>query len=131
MYLIDSSVWIDGINGKAKTVKFLRQLSPEALGINLLIYTEVLQGASTQKLLNVQQSYLSAQPFYGFQNDKISHQQAANIYRKCRQNGVTPRSTIDCLIAQCAIENDLILLHNDKDFVKIASVMPNLQQTAI
>jgi len=31
--------------------------------------------------------------------------------------------TIDCLIAQTAIENNLLLLHNDSDFEKIAEVV--------
>jgi predicted nucleic acid-binding protein len=30
--------------------------------------------------------------------------------------------TIDCFIAWTAIENNLFLLHNDKDFEKIATV---------
>ena len=29
--------------------------------------------------------------------------------------GVTPRSTIDLIIAQTAIDNNLLLFHNDKD----------------
>jgi predicted nucleic acid-binding protein len=32
-------------------------------------------------------------------------------------------STIDCLIAQTAIENNLYLLHNDSDFDNIAKVV--------
>lgn len=37
------------------------------------------------------------------------------------------RSTIDCLVAQIAIENDLLLLHSDRDFDDIASVVTELQ----
>jgi predicted nucleic acid-binding protein len=35
---------------------------------------------------------------------------------------VNIRSTIDLLIAQIALENNLILLHNDNDFENITSV---------
>ena len=31
-------------------------------------------------------------------------------------------SSVDCLIAQTAIEHDLFLLHNDSDFDRIAKV---------
>jgi predicted nucleic acid-binding protein len=34
------------------------------------------------------------------------------------------RSTIDFLIAQTAIDNDLYLLHNDSDFDRIKKVSP-------
>jgi predicted nucleic acid-binding protein len=42
----------------------------------------------------------------------------------CRKKGITIRSTIDCLIAQTALENDLILLHEDYDFDLMAKVIP-------
>ena len=38
------------------------------------------------------------------------------------------RSSIDCLIAQCAIENDLILLHQDRDFIHMQGTVPALNQ---
>jgi predicted nucleic acid-binding protein len=31
---------------------------------------------------------------------------------------------MDCLIAQTALENDLVLLHDDSDFNRIAEVCP-------
>jgi len=34
------------------------------------------------------------------------------------------RSAADCLIAQIALENDLALLHNDRDFEAIRKVRP-------
>ena len=37
---------------------------------------------------------------------------------------VNIRSAIDLLIAQIALENDLILLHNDDDFENIAVLQP-------
>jgi len=45
----------------------------------------------------------------------------------CRKSGITVRSTIDLLIAQIAIENNLFLLHSDKDFDFIASVIKELK----
>ncbi|MDF2529848.1 MAG: PilT protein domain protein, partial [Gammaproteobacteria bacterium] len=55
------------------------------------------------------------------------YQLAAEHYFKCRKKGLTIRSTIDCLIAQIAIENDLLLLHNDRDFVSMAGIITDLQ----
>ncbi len=131
MYLLDSSVWIDGINSNQRIIDFLKRLPPNNLGINSLIYTEVLQGADSQKKFDFYKMYLSGQPFYDFKDEKISYEKAAHIYFNCRKNGITIRSSVDCLIAQCAIENKLILLHNDKDLGKISAIYPSLKQQQI
>jgi predicted nucleic acid-binding protein len=49
---------------------------------------------------------------------------AAAVYRLCRTEGVTVRSMIDCLIAAIAMSEDVELLHQDRDFAAIASVVP-------
>jgi predicted nucleic acid-binding protein len=49
-------------------------------------------------------------------------EQAAALYRTCRAAGFTIRSSHDCLIAVCAIRNDVPLLHADIDFEHIARV---------
>ena len=41
---------------------------------------------------------------------------AAEIYRALRRKGVTVRRPVDCMIAATAIEHDVLLLHNDRDF---------------
>ncbi len=41
---------------------------------------------------------------------------AADIYRSLRRKGITVRKSVDCMIAAVAIEFDLPLLHNDRDF---------------
>ena len=48
---------------------------------------------------------------------------ATTIYRTCRAAGVTPRGTIDCLIAAVALRNDAVLLTADHDLARIAEVM--------
>jgi predicted nucleic acid-binding protein len=53
-------------------------------------------------------------------------EEASEIYLQCRNVGVTP-STPDCLIAACAIANNVRLLHDDSDFVQIARVVPQLR----
>jgi predicted nucleic acid-binding protein len=41
---------------------------------------------------------------------------SAEIYRSLRKKGITIRKTVDCMIASVALENDIALLDNDKDF---------------
>ena len=46
----------------------------------------------------------------------------------CRKEGVTVRLTVDCLVAQYAIESELVLLHHDMDFRRMARVVPRLKE---
>ena len=71
--------------------------------------------------------YLDTQIIYGVTRGLESYAQAARIYFRCREKGVTPRSSIDCLICQVAIEHKLQLLHNDADFNHMARVIKEVQ----
>ncbi len=42
--------------------------------------------------------------------------QAARNFRALREHGITTRKTIDTIIATYCIENNLALLHSDRDF---------------
>jgi len=44
---------------------------------------------------------------------------AAEVYRTLRRKGITIRNSVDCMIASVAIENGIMLLHNDRDFIPI------------
>jgi len=130
-HLVDTSVWVDYIQGRgSEAVDCLHGLleMPMAVGLNHQIYLEILQGARSTDAFARLQRYLSTQRFYGFVDDLAGYEAAANLYFQCRQRGITVRSSIDCLIAQCAIENDLILLHQDRDFIQMQDAVPALNQ---
>lgn len=50
--------------------------------------------------------------------------QAAEIYGEGRRRGYTIRSTVDCLIAAVAIDNNATVWHRDRDFTTIARYTP-------
>ena len=131
MYLVDTSIWIDYIKGvelphTSRLDKLLE--NPLAIGINEHIYMEILQGAKNQKDFDKFVRFFSGQRFYSLLQKEKSYAFAAHIYQKCRRKGLTIRSSIDCLIAQCAIENEVILLHNDRDFKMISSVVGSFSE---
>ncbi len=131
MYLVDTSVWVSYINGNnSPAAEFLDTLllMPMAVGITDLIYMEILQGAKSEAAFERLQKYFSTQTFYRFADPQSSYEKAAFIYLSCRRQGITIRSSIDCLIAQCALENELILLHHDKDYRNLEKVIPGLRQ---
>jgi predicted nucleic acid-binding protein len=47
---------------------------------------------------------------------------AVDLYRSARRTGRTVRSSVDCLIAVCAIRHDLEVLHRDRGYAAIAEV---------
>ncbi len=129
MVLIDTSVFINYLKGfeNSSTIKFDDIVSKRIpFGINNFIYQEILQGSANEKEFKSLYRYLSNMSFY-FLKGKKSYSDAALLYYKCRKQGITIRSTIDLLIAQTAIENNLFLLHSDNDFKNIAKVTNDLK----
>lgn len=126
MILVDTSVLIDYFQDKDNgPVRKLQSILDSGMpfGINSFIYQELLQGTKSEKEYLALKEYLDTQRFYGLKHDKESFAEAALIYMRCRKKGITVRSTIDFLIAQTALENNLMLLHKDDDFEKIATVV--------
>ncbi|MGI8909313.1 MAG: type II toxin-antitoxin system VapC family toxin [Rubrobacteraceae bacterium] len=126
---MDTSVWIDYLGGTETEVtgRFVEILNRgDAVGLTSVILQEVVQGVSSRDEFDRTAEYLGSQIFYHPQDRIESHKEAALIYLRCRQAGVTIRSAIDCLIARVAIEHDLLLLHDDRDFEKMAALIPEL-----
>ncbi len=48
---------------------------------------------------------------------------SAENYRILRKTGITVRKTIDVIIGTYCIENDLQLLHNDRDFAPMEEIL--------
>ena len=127
MVLVDTSILIDFLRGADNVrVGRFQQILDNSIpfGISPLTYLEVLQGTRTEKDYATVKSYLETHRFFGLLDEKESYAAAARIYFTCRKKGITINSTVDCLIAQTAIENDLILLHNDADFDRMRRVAP-------
>ena len=126
MVLIDSSVWINFFNGsETESVQTLEDLiaAEEDVCISGYILTEVLQGFRDERSFETVRRQLLKLTIFDL-NVPDSYIKAAQLYRRCRKQGITIRRTADCLIAQTAIENKLFLLHDDADFDKIAQVCP-------
>ena len=127
MILVDTSVFIDFFRGvRGEAVEKLERVLETAVpfGINSFIFQEVLQGAASEKEFLLLEKYLRTQRFYHLADPIESFAKAARIYMDCRKRGLTVRSTIDCLIAETALEHDLLLLHQDNDFTAIAQIVP-------
>jgi len=130
MILIDTSILIGYFKGlKGEPYDKLDSLIDQNIPVGICnqVYQEVLQGAKNEKEFELLKEYLNTIDIYDLRYGKKSYENAAWMYFKCRKAGITPRSTIDLIIAQIAIDNNLLLFHNDKDFVQISQIIPDLK----
>jgi hypothetical protein len=128
--LVDTSVWIDFLVPRPTRAVdyFCSQLDArQSFALTELIYLEVLQGVREPATARKVASYLRAQTVLHPRHGLRTYEAAADLYRRCRAAGVTVRSTIDCLIAQLAMEHNAALLHSDRDYEHIAQVDPRLK----
>jgi predicted nucleic acid-binding protein len=115
--VVDSSVWIDFLNGrKAPHVERLRAiLGAEEIVVGDLMLCEVLQGLESERAARDVEALLRRFAIASMVGDANAVAAARN-YRSLRRRGITIRKTVDMLIGTWCIENRVPLLHNDGDF---------------
>jgi predicted nucleic acid-binding protein len=134
--LVDSSVWIDHFRGVASREtallrRLLRGLDPmaalpaeAALSLDLLIgdliLLEILRGIGDDRQHARTRRILLAfdQVRLGGTGTVLA---AVDHDRRLRRLGITVHKAIDCLIAAWCIDENVPLLHADRDFVPLAA----------
>jgi predicted nucleic acid-binding protein len=116
MIVVDSSVWIDYFNGRTTAeTDALANLPAPRIVIGDLIMTEVLQGFASEADFRGVEGVLAVLEFREMTGREIALAAARN-HRALRARGVTPRSTMDTIIATFCIAGGHDLLHCDRDF---------------
>lgn len=125
MTVVDTSVWIDFFNGigNEATSKLNRLLGENEVIVGDLILAEVLQGFQKQKDYETAKELFTLIEVEAMVGEQAAIR-AADTYRLLRSKGVTVRKTIDVLIASHCIEHGHALLHNDRDFDQIRTILP-------
>ena len=117
MVIVDTTVWVDFFAGKdTLQVKTLEHFLTEGKDICIcgIILTEVLQGIRDDSDYSKTLSRFDS--FLFLQMNRRTFVKAAELYRTLRRQGITIRKAVDCMIASVAIQHNIPLLHNDKDF---------------
>ncbi len=124
MLLIDTSVWISVFRDRSGQVRQQLETLIADREVLLTRFTqlELLQGSLNEQEWTLFSTYLETQDYIELM--PRSWQAAARIYYDLRRQGFTVRSPIDCCIAQTALENNLLVIHSDRDFETIAEVRP-------
>ena len=126
MIVADTSVVIDGLRDKTGQYwSALRARFPGAdWAVALPTRLEILMGARNDEHWRSLERHLSGWRQLEFRADDWTA--AARIYAELRQVGVT-LGEMDCCIAQAALSGDALLLHNDRDFERVAKIRPALR----
>ncbi len=121
MIVVDSSVWIDFLDGRrAPHVARLREiLGTDEIVVGDLMLCEVLQGIDGERAARQVETLLRRFEIVPMAGEAIAVAAARN-FRSLRRRGVTVRKTIDLLIGTWCIENRRPLLHDDSDFRPMA-----------
>jgi len=96
--LVDTSVWVDYLRGKATPrVRKLRELleGEEIVGVAPIVLQEVLQGADSEQRFEKWRTYFAGLCCYAPADPVESHVEAARLYQACRRAGKTQRSSND------------------------------------
>lgn len=115
MILVDTSVWIELLNGRATAIDPLQFVTCGP------VVQEVLQGLRDGREARAFAAAFEAVECLGDPLPRRMFAAAAEIYRSGRRRGLTIRSSVDCLIAAIAIEYDIPVWHRDRDFDVIAT----------
>lgn len=121
MYLVDSSVWI-AVFRSNHPLRIESILDLEEVVTCLPVIQEVLQGFRSEAAFRTAREAMFSFPIVESPLTADVFSSAVNLYRLGRRTGLTIRSSIDCLIAACALRNDLTVLHKDRDFHLLAQI---------
>jgi predicted nucleic acid-binding protein len=119
--LIDTSIWIEVFRRPSK-FRIEEHLSLDEVVTCLPVIQEVLQGFLDERAYRRAYEAMFAFPVLEMPLSRVVFEDAVRLYRSARRSGLKIRSSLDCLIAACAVRADVELVHRDRDFSALARV---------
>ncbi|HEX5309133.1 MAG TPA: PIN domain nuclease [Solirubrobacteraceae bacterium] len=126
MILVDTSAWVEFLRATESPVHLcLRHSLQEGakLACTEMVAMEVLAGARDSDDRDRLRRLLYGLQFLAI-DGLADYERAAELYRRCRLAGETPRKLSDCVIAAVAIRADASVLCCDADFLTLARHTP-------
>jgi predicted nucleic acid-binding protein len=121
--LVDTSVWV-ALFRRARPYRLEQSIDFEEIATCLPVIQEVLQGFREERAYRTAKESLLALLIIESPMEESLFIEAAGLYRSARRQGLTVRSSVDCLIAACALRHDMPVLQDDRDFDLISKVAP-------
>ncbi len=123
MILVDTSIWIAAFR-KKNPVRIEDAAEFDEIVTCLPVIQEVLQGFREEHPFRTAREAMLALPLVESPMEESLFLEAAELYRSARRQGLTIRSSVDCLIAACALRHNLPVLHRDRDYDLLAQISP-------
>ena len=121
MVLIDTSVWIE-VFRQRNPLDLEALVEIEEVATCLPVIQEVLQGFRDENAFRKARESMFSLPVVESPLEAALVEEAIGLYRTARARGITVRSSVDCLIAACALRHDLEVWHKDRDYPALARV---------
>ena len=119
MILVDTSIWIETFR-RTRPLDLVSLVDFAEVVTCLPVVQEVLQGFSDEAAFRTAAAAMFSLPIVESPLGEDVYREAIDLYRTGRSTGLTIRSSVDCLIAACALRHDLTVLHRDRDYDHIA-----------
>jgi len=119
--LVNSSVWIEVFRGRTP-LALTTVVEFDDVVTCLPVVQEVLQGFGDERVFRLAREAMLSMPMVESPLGEGLLLEATTLYRAARKMGRTVRSSVDCLIAACALRHDLEILHRNRDFGALAAV---------
>jgi hypothetical protein len=119
--LVDTSIWIE-IFRKPPRLRLEELTELDDVATCLPVIQEVLQGFRDERAFRTAREAMLALPVVELPLRQPVFEDAVSLYRAARRARLTIRSGVDCLIAACAIRNQLTVVHRDRDFGLLSRV---------
>jgi predicted nucleic acid-binding protein len=121
--LVDTSVWVEFFRRPSR-IDLPTVVDLDEVVTCLPVLQEVLQGFREEAAFALARDAMLALPIVETPLRQEVFEDAVGLYRRARAAGFTVRSSVDCLIAACALRHGLTVLHRDRDFGFLARVSP-------
>ncbi len=119
MILIDTSAWVEFLRDTGSDVCMRVDVALDTdIAVCDAIRMEVLAGARDEHHLQALRRLLARA--VDLPTEPVRYDEAAMLFRRCRNEGETVRKLIDCLIAAIAVRANVPVLHRDRDFDVLA-----------
>jgi predicted nucleic acid-binding protein len=129
LLLLDTSVWVEYLRDTGspacREVDRLLHSDLSAIATTPPVVMELLAGATSPAALEQLEQLTAGLPLLALDQDLDFHAAAA-VYRAARQQGVTVRGLVDCLLAVVAQRHGATLVHRDTDLARVAHLLPGL-----
>jgi predicted nucleic acid-binding protein len=121
--LVDTSLWVE-VFRKNPRVDLERLTDFDEIATCLPVIQEVLEGFREERVFQVARDAMYALPIVEAPLGVGTFNDAIGLARAARRAGLTIRSSVECLIAACALRHDLDVLHVGRDYELLSRVSP-------